>query len=189
MYKKYAKWSFVTNFFVSVEHVLASHSMLSSMGCSTSGTLMTTNYIGKDLIGQVGSLLWIRYVGKRIDVDLKKNIRMLNLLHQSAIFTECLIPFLSPGYFIWVAGTTNVINNICFIGTGAVNAKIIPKISPDNIGETYANITTLNTIASSLGMLLGIGIISKVHDHSIIVGMIPFLGIARIYSYNKSIEL
>lgn len=188
-YSKYVGWSCFSNFIISIESVLATHSMLSVIGQSSTELNISVNYIGKDIIGQLGGLYYMNKMGQKADIDSKKFINYSMCFQQCSIFMECMTPLLPIYTFIPVAGIANIGKNIAFTGIGAVNAKIINKLAEDNnIGEIYAKITVLNTLGSTIGMGIGLIIAAKLPDHTMRLCLMPFLTSIRIYSYNKAIE-
>ena len=188
-YGKYVAWSFFSNIIISIESVLSTHSMLSIVGQASSELTLSVNYIGKDIIGQLGGLYYMNRMGQKADIDSKKFIKYSMAFQQCSIFMECVTPLLPIYTFIPVAGLANVGKNIAFTGIGAVNAKIISKLSEDNnIGEIYAKIAVLNTLGSTIGMSIGLIITANLPDHTMRLCLMPFLTIIRIYSYNKAID-
>lgn len=186
-YPKYIAWSAASTFTVSLQTVLSTHSMLSVIGKSSSETLMSFNYIGKDLVGQVGGLFYMHKMGKRADKDPLSFFRYSMGIGQLSLFGENLTPFFSP-FFLPVAGACNILNNISFAGFGAINAKCINMMAlENNIGEMYAKLTVLNTLASSLGMISGLFLVSLFPDHYTRLAFLPFLSLFRWWTFNKSI--
>ena len=57
-YTEYVGWSFISNVIVSAESAMGAHSMLATIG-SDSEITRTINYVGKDVIGQIGALGYI----------------------------------------------------------------------------------------------------------------------------------
>ena len=173
-YSKYVGWSCFSNIIISIESVLATHSMLSVIGQSSTELNISVNYIGKDIIGQLGGLYYMNKMGQKADIDSKKFINYSMCFQQCSIFMECMTPLLPIYTFIPVAGIANIGKNIAFTGIGAVNAKIINKLAEDNnIGEIYAKITVLNT----LGLMNGASIL-RVHDvkeAKQIIELLPYL--------------
>jgi hypothetical protein len=179
----------MTNVFVSAQSVLATHSMLSAIDTNTTDVIRTTNYVGKDIIGQLGGLIYMSKIGNDVDKDSKKFLKYSNIRQQLSFVTTGITPLVSSSYFLPIAGMSNILANISFIGFGSINAKCIQKISiDDNLGEIYAKISIVNTLGSSVGMLLGLGITSVFLDHETRFIFLPILGICRIYCYNKAIE-
>jgi glutamate N-acetyltransferase/amino-acid N-acetyltransferase len=188
-YGRYVGWSCFSNFIVSIESVLSTHSMLSVVGQASSELTFSVNYIGKDIVGQLGGLYYMNRMGEKADKDSSKFIKYSMAFQQSAIFMECATPLLPISTFIPVAGLANVGKNIAFTGVGAVNARIISRLAEENnIGEIYAKISVLNTLGSTIGMGLGLVIAAHMPDHTMRLGLMPFLTVIRIYSYTKAID-
>ena len=188
-YTKYIGWSFISNTIASTQHALSVHNMLLAIDSDTTEIARTMNYIGKDIIGQIGSLGYMAKMAKKAD---QKPTRFLNYAHvaqQSSYLAICSTPLLSSEYFLLLAGSANIMSNISFAGFGAINAKCISNLAEDNnIGEIYAKITIINTLGSSLGMLIGLFITSLYPDNNCRMLFIPILGILRVYTFNKAIE-
>lgn len=188
-YNKYIFWNFLSNIIVSIENVISTHSILSTIGQSNQEIVITSNYIMKDLIGQIGGLYFIDKLGTRIDKNPQKFGKYATILQQSAFIAESLTPIFGHNNFIYIAAPANICKNISFTCFGAINAKVIQKLAMDNnIGEIYAKISIMNTMASTIGMGLGLLTISKYPDHNIHMGLMPILAGLRIYTFNKSIK-
>lgn len=187
-YGKYIRWSFVSNIIVSAETVLSTHSILSAISSDNTEIVRTANYVGKDVIGQIGALLYISKMSGKADKDPKKFLLYSNIIQQSSYMANCITPMF-PSYFLYVAGISNIASNISFTGFGAVNARCIKILATDdNIGEIYAKISLINTFATSLGMIVGLCITAIFPDHESRLLLIPFLGIARVYTYRKAFQ-
>lgn len=179
MYKNYIGWSFISNIAVSAENVIAAHNMFSAMECN-SETLRTTNYIAKDIIGQIGCVMYISKFGKLVDANPNKFLIYSNVMQQ---LSYVILYNSSSEYFLPIAGLANILSNISFIGFGSINAKCIEKLSNNNIGEIYAKLSVINTIGSSIGLCAGIYIINYVP-----VCVLPVLSLLRVYSIHKSVK-
>lgn len=185
-YTKYIGWSFCSNILVSAESVLATHSMLHAIDTG-SETMRTVNYIGKDIIGQIGGLVYMAKMGIKSDTEPRKFLQYSNATQQISYLAMCATP-LFPSYFLPIAGCANVLSNIAFTGFGAINARCIRDLAiDDNIGEIYAKISVVNTFGSSIGLLLGLGITSYYPSHEMRLLFLPILATARIYTMNKAI--
>lgn len=187
-YTKYMKWSFVSTVLVSMQTAMATHSMLDVVSDPIGESYRTVNYIGKDVIGQFGSLAYMSYMGEKSDKDSKEFLLYSNITQQVSFVLMSITPLISEYYFLPVAGTSNLLSNISFTGYGAINAKCIQRMSNENIGEIYSKITTVNTMASSIGLGIGIAITFAVPEHELRSALVPLVGMFRIYSYNKAIE-
>jgi len=187
-YVNYIGWSFLTNVIVSAESVLSTHSILSAVSLDNTELIRTVNYVGKDIIGQVGGLWYMSKISQKADKDPKKFLLYSNIIQQSSYMANCITPMF-PSYFLYIAGISNIASNISFTGFGAVNARCIQILAiDDNIGEIYAKISIVNTIGSSIGMITGLYITSIFPDHETRLCLIPFLGIARVYTYKKAFK-
>lgn len=194
-YHQYIKWSLASTFIVSIESVIATNSMFSSIGETSSSSLLTFNYIGKDIIGQLGGLIYISSSGKYIDENPLSSLYYSNSLQQSSFLLMASTHFI-PNFFLPLAGLSSLAMNISFSFSGAVNAKCINALSfskrdkdnntTSNIGELYARISALNTLGSSIGMVTGLSIIFCLKDCSPL--LLPFLGILRIYTLKKAVD-
>lgn len=187
-YINYLKWTFISNVIVSSESVIATHSMLSVISSDYADSTRTLNYVGKDIIGQIGSLGYMAKMSYKSDSEPRKFLLYSNLIQQSSYLLTTITP-ICPLYFIFIAGGANIASNISFTGFGAINAKCIQRLSEDdNIGEIYSKLTIVNTIGSSMGMILGIGITSLMPEYEYRIMLIPVLGILRSYTINKAIN-
>lgn len=188
-YVNYLKWSFLSNVIVSIQSAMSTHSMLDVLSDDMGGGYKTINYIGKDIIGQVGALFYISKMGEKADKEPERFLLYSNAIQQTSFFMVSCTPLVSNTMFLPIAGVSNVFSNISFTGYGAVNAKCIQMISEDNnIGEVYSKLTTVNTMASSIGLSVGVGICIYIPDHESRLCFLPLLGALRIYTYNRAIK-
>lgn len=188
-YTKYVWWSCFSNFVSSIECVLSTHSMLSVVGQSSTELNLSINYIGKDIVGQLGGLWYMSKFSKKADKEPKKFMKNSLYIQQVAILMECSTPLIHMGLFIPIAGVANISQNISATGLGAINAKIIQKLSDgDNVGEIYAKISVLNTLSCSCGMGVGLIITGCIPDHYYRFSILPIFVFLRLYSYNKAVE-
>lgn len=188
-YMNYIGWSFASNLIVSAESAISAHSMLQAIDTTgDSDIIRTVNYVGKDIIGQLGGLLYMSNIGTKIDDNPRRFIMYSNIFQQAAFIFVCSTPVF-PSWFLPIAGLSNVLFNLSFTGFGAVNAKCITKLAiNDNIGELYAKISIINTIGSSAGLILGLGINAIFPEHNSRMLVLPFLAVGRVYTYNRAIE-
>lgn len=149
--------------------VLSTNSMLNSIMTTPSyTTVIATTYVGKDIIGQLGGMLYAWKSGKKADEQPVTHIVKGSLLQHAGCHLEnasilitnadAVLPFL---------GLSSIVKNTAFITMGAVSTSNIQKLSNKNIGELYSKIASINTLSSTLGMILGIGIIHHVPSYEI----------------------
>lgn len=189
LYGQYMGWSFVSNVLVSAETVLAAHSVLAAVDCGSSDTMRTMNYMGKDVIGQLASLKYMSTMGSQADKKPTAFVRSSNVLQQASYGLVCITPLLPVHYFLPVAGFGNMCATIAFTGFGAINARCIKNLAlDDDVGEIYAKVCGLNTLGSTIGMAMGLGMVAIIPDHGMRMCLIPILGMGRYYTYNWAIE-
>lgn len=202
MLQQYLKWSAINSFCTSVSSVISTNSMLSCITASTPSihsihsysTIITTNYIGKDIIGQLGGLMYAWKTGKKADSQPLKYITKGALVLQASFFIENSAPFITDKLLVLpFLGLSSTLKNISFISIGAVNAKNLQKLStesPSKIGECYSKAASINTISSTLGMVCGIGVIYFIPSYTIRTTVIlPTMSLISIYSLRKATSL
>jgi hypothetical protein len=197
MLQRYLKWSAINSFSTSVSSVISTNSMLSSIITTPSYTsIIATNYIGKDIVGQVGGLIYAWKTGKHADTQPLKYITKGSLVMQISFFLENSAPFITNKLFIIpFLGLSSTLKNISFISIGAVNANNLQKISHIDkhslsIGECYSKAASMNTIASTLGMICGIGVIHFIPSYTIrTLVILPAMSTISIYSLRKATKL
>jgi hypothetical protein len=189
-FRQFACWSFATNVFASIESIMSSHSMLNVVAKADTEVLMTVNYMAKDILGQLGGIIYISKMGSAFDKYPRTIANHAMTAQQTAIVIECLTPLLPLTYFIPVAGVANMVKNISFTGFGGVNTKILSQLANKDlgIGELYSKLTIVNTVASTIGMICGLGLIAKVPDDTVRMSLMPFIIGARIFTFNRAIK-
>lgn len=197
-YTSFVGWSAATNFFVSAESVLSTHSMLAAVAASTTLAL-SSNFIGKDILGQIGGIVFMNKYAHTSDQQQHRFIRKIMIIQQGSTFLECATPLVPIGAFLPIAAVANVGKNICWTGFGAVNATVIQKLAAAaaatdggggaGVGEIYSKIAVINTIASSLGMTFGLFIAAFVPSHTArLICVMPIIAAFRVWSFKKSLE-
>jgi hypothetical protein len=182
----------IHNFSSSVSSVISTNSMLGSIVNTPSYTsVLALNYVGKDIIGQVGSLAYSWKTGKGADIEPLKYITKGGIILQTSFFVENCTPLISNNIFIMpFLGFCSLLKNVSFISIGAVNAKNIQKLSNGNIGEFYSKSASINTMSSTLGMIVGIGIIHMIPSYTIrSLVVLPTMSVISIYSLRKATKI
>lgn len=188
-YYSFIRWSFLSNVISSAQNVLGSHSMLSVISEAPSELAVTLNYIGKDLIGQCCSLYYMNRSAKQVDQEIRPSLKKNAHIQNAASLLECATPLVPNYVFLPLAGLANVMKNVSFVGLGSINAIVIQRGGTANIGQLYTKITIVNTIASTVGSLVGLGLAAAVPDHGMrLLTIIPILAAIRSYTLFKSIH-
>lgn len=173
--RRYTIYSFFGNILSSIEYSLSSQSMLTAFQNENVGY-----YLGKDIFGQLGSLVYLVKKSKESDKNPIKFLRHNLLFQQSAILFENVIPLLSPIYQFPLASVCSIGTNISFASLGSINAKCIQKLSKNNdFGENYSILTISNTLGSSIGMCIGIYLGYKFPNPESRLYFLPIISIIR----------
>lgn len=188
-YRRFARWSFLSNVVVSAQHVLATHSLLSVVSEGGNDTKRTLNYIGKDLLGQLGGIAYLAYVAPHPDQNPYRYIHNAHFCQQGSYLLLSSLHMVPTSLFLPLAGSASCMSNIAFIGLGAINAKCITHLSNANdTAAVYARISMINTLGSSVGMVLGLGMNVMVPDQETRLLLVAVLGGLRIYTYSKMVN-
>lgn len=189
-YNKFVKWSFASNILASTQQTISSHSVLVAINPGgVSEITRTINYVGKDVIGQIGGMMYIAKIGHNADKNPRDFLVKSNIVQQSSLACTTALPIIGNELFLPIAGVSSILTNISFIGFGSINARCIQSLAEDsNIGEIYAKISIINTIGSSIGMIAGIYISYLLPDPESRLFIVPLLGIGRCYTYNKAVQ-
>ena len=176
--KSYFRKSFALNVISAIESTITTHSILGAL-VRENVTLynISFNYMAKDVVSNIGSLIVINKLSKFTDTDPTKLMYFSQAAYQISIVAECLAGYLHTYMLIPTVGMAGIGKTISWTSIGAMNAKIIAKIDKDRIGENYARLTVVNTLANSIGT--GIGLLIVHHPYYIIT--LPFLTMARIW--------
>jgi hypothetical protein len=153
--------------------------------------LRTTNYVGKDIVGQTLGLVGAAALtnSKKVDIHPEKCVFASNLLQQSSYIIMCATPLVAPDCFLVVAGSANALMNVSCIGLGAVNAKCIQRLATDdNVAELYSKVTVANTLSASIGMAGGVLLSTAGLPWSQQMALVTLLGAARIYTLDRAVR-
>lgn len=189
---KYIRWMALNSFSNSMSSVIATTSMLNSIMIKPSySDVIATTYIGKDIIGQFGGMLYSLKSGKKADKDPEKYIKKGVILQQISYFLEnSSVLIKNSDYVLPFLGLVNMFQNISFVSIGAVNANNIQKISKENIGEIYCKVASINTLASTLGMISGLIIINVIPSYTVrSISILPILSCINYYTIVKATNI
>lgn len=190
-------WSSSVNHAISVNAMLSVVSGLSSVSSvPETSSIQSLNYIGKDIIGQIGGMIYAMRTGKKADHS-KKNYAITGVKFSQAgcymeNFSKHLIDYagiVNPLFPLLFLGSANFLKNISWITIGAANAAKIASMSKEHTGQIYSEIAAINTFASTLGMACGIGIIHLVPSFTVrSLCIMPVMTGISMYSMKKAME-
>lgn len=186
---KFVFWNFLSGFLGGVNYSLTTHNMLLAININNPLTTATGSFIGKDIIGQVGSIFFSH--SKRIQFAESNPIKFGTYM---CILTNICFGFenmtlLYPEYFLLFAGGSNLLKNVSFIGQGSINAKLVQKISETSVVQSYSILSSHNSLSSATGLAAGIYLTHIFPDESTRVYILtPAVSLLHMYSYRKSIS-
>jgi hypothetical protein len=187
---KYLFWMAVNSWSTSYSSVISTNSMLSSVtGTSPEfSSVVTTTYIGKDIIGQLGGLGYAWKTGKTADKQPDKYITKGAVIQQVSFYLETASIFITDKAMVMpFLGVCSTMKNVSYISIGAVSANNIQKISPKNIGEFYARVASINTLASTFGMMAGVFSIHYMPNTNMY--FLPVMSVISVYSLRKATNI
>jgi len=189
--KKFVGWSVLNNISVSCSSVISTNSMLSVISTPSARDIISLNYIGKDVLGQLGSLWYIWRTSKKAKSTPVKYITTGAILQQSSIHLEnslyVLKPFFSSDFVFPILGFTSLLKNISFVSIGAVSIEKLTELKEGGeMSEIYSKITVINTLSSTFGMILGLFIVYGIPSHTFrSFFVLPFFSFLSILSLRR----
>lgn len=190
---QYLKWMALNSYTSSINSALSTHVMLEAISPTNNNAItnMTINYLGKDIIGQIGSLVYAWKTGHKADQHPKKHIVKGSVMQNMGIWLEngsqfaVNTPFLLP-----ILGISNIAKNIGWISVGAVNANNLQRIASTHIGALYSKVSTVNTLTSTFGLATGLIILQLIPSYTIRnLTITPIITVINIYSLKKATEI
>lgn len=175
-------YSFFSNVVLSVENTLCIHNVLDTVGvASTNSNNFTANYISRHIIGDTLSCVYLFRKRKSVDENPYKSLLKFSSFYHISSWVECTLPIINIPNTIPILGLTNTSKAISMIGMGAINVKIIKHLScRDDVAELYTVFTIANTVATTVGHLLGIYLLYMIPDQNTRLFLLPFLSISRV---------
>ena len=157
-YRSYLRWSFTTNVLYSIENVICYQGFMSTMNFQENNSIMI--YYGKDIVGQIGSLWYIYNYSSKMDTHSSRMLVKSLVFQQMSLVCiyNSMIDLYLIGYIpMIISGIGSFLSNISFVGYGAVSTRYMVSIVDQNsIGEAYSITTVVNTLASSIGTIIGL---------------------------------
>lgn len=187
MFARFSGWLAVSTVASSAQSVLSTEAMLTMLLGTESHTW---NYVGRDVLGQLGGLLVMSGLTKQTDKNPGRFLWMSHALQQASMALLLYTPELSPSLFMPVAAIANICTNVSFIGYGSLNAKCIQKLSSghSNVGELYSKLTVYQTLASTVGLSMGMMLNESVHTSLHTYPLFFLLGLVRVYCCNQAVK-
>lgn len=174
-YLQFTAFAFTASVAGSAAMVLSTQSLLLAVGVVGSSNVPQAgimagafNWVMKDLIGQLGGVLFASQMGKTraFDADPKRWRMVAAMTLDGATLMEILSPMLPSVWLLPVAGIANIGKNIGFLTASASRASINQALAiRGNLGDVTAKAGSQAIVASLMGTTIGIGMSSLLaHD-------------------------
>ncbi len=185
LWKHFSGWLSASTLLSSCQSVLVTEAMLHALMADTTG-YQVFNYVGRDVLGQLGGLCVMMGLTKQIDKHPQKFVLFSHALQQCSVACLLITPSIPGHWFLPMAAVANVCANGAFIGFGSINAKCIQTLSNgnNNVGELYSKLSVQQTLASTVGMSLGLLFTKSTLPPEVFCAV---LGFARIICYQKAV--
>ncbi|MEW5306639.1 MAG: hypothetical protein WDW36_009093 [Sanguina aurantia] len=157
LYLKYSFWSAVTNVAVSANSVLASTFMLYAVGLGAGAipTAGAMNWVLKDGIGQLGTLVFGKQIAHNFDVH-SKSWFFLSMVQLKVATGVELMTLLFPHHFLLMGSLANAIKGTAIMASGSTRSVFNLSFAADNnIADITAKGTSQYILASFLGTAAG----------------------------------
>lgn len=180
-YRKHSLFTWLEGFAGSIVGVFATQAMLSAMlmnpetgkltllsESSLPYAAATVNWVLKDGLGQLGGIGFVALMGRRFDLHPQQLRMMSGLLLKAAVVLELCTPFV-PRYFVPLAAIATAFMNVSWMACSASRAPILKTMSTGggNLGELMGKAASQLTIASMLGMGVGMALSEALRVHGL----------------------
>ncbi|GAX84178.1 hypothetical protein CEUSTIGMA_g11601.t1 [Chlamydomonas eustigma] len=163
-YLQFTLWAGVTNFAVTANAVLASTFLLYSVGLGAGAipAAGALNWVLKDGIGQLGTLVFGKVIAHNFDIH-SKSWYFLSMLQLKVATALEMLTILCPEYFLAMGSAANGIKGLALMASGSTRSVFNLSFALDNnIADITAKSTSQWIFSSLLGTAAGVGMCSWV---------------------------
>eukprot|EP00890_Picochlorum_soloecismus_P005142 jgi/Picsp_1/5629/NSC_02988-R1_duf647 family protein len=190
-YMGFVSWQAVHHFAGSANSSLASAFMLYSAGMGSAAALPTAgaiNWLLKDGIGQLGTLLFARFMARDFDSSTRLWYIIASLKLNLAIGMELATFVLPSSYFLPLASAANGLKGLAWMAGGATRSSFNVSFSQrGNIADITAKATSQTIFVSLLGTWVGLGLAAYIQQQVAFAGAVCVsFSLLHMYSSYKS---
>ncbi|KIY92039.1 putative UPF0420 protein C16orf58 like protein [Monoraphidium neglectum] len=161
-YLQYSLWQAVTNVATTANGVLASTFLLYAVGLGAGAipTAGALNWVLKDGLGQLGTLLFAKAIAHNFDIH-SKSWYFLSFVLLSSATGECMeiATILVPNAFLVLGSCANMIKGLSWMAGGSTRSVFnLSFVRDNNIADITAKNTSQYIFASLFGTALGVSI-------------------------------
>eukprot|EP00197_Chlamydomonas_leiostraca_P012062 CAMPEP_0202863288 /NCGR_PEP_ID=MMETSP1391-20130828/3979_1 /ASSEMBLY_ACC=CAM_ASM_000867 /TAXON_ID=1034604 /ORGANISM="Chlamydomonas leiostraca, Strain SAG 11-49" /LENGTH=789 /DNA_ID=CAMNT_0049542905 /DNA_START=6 /DNA_END=2372 /DNA_ORIENTATION=- len=156
-YLSYVGWQLLTNFAVTANSVLASTFMLYSVGLGAGAipTAGALNWVLKDGLGQMGTLIFGKTIAHSFDVH-SKSWYFLSMVKLKVATGLEILTILLPGHFLVMGSLANSLKGLAWMANGSTRSVFNLSFALDNnIADITAKGTSQYICASMFGTVAG----------------------------------
>jgi hypothetical protein len=195
-YARYVGWQALHHSCSAANGALASAFLLYAAGLGSSTALPTAgavNWIIKDGLGQMGTLLFAKSMSKNFDSSARLWYVVASIQLNMAIGLE-IVSFNFPDMFVLVASAANCMKGLAWMVGGATRTAFnVSFAKMGNIGDITAKATSQTICTSLLGTWVGLGVASLVHQDvglaSMAYGMLGSMHVLSAYKSATTVPL
>eukprot|EP01134_Creolimax_fragrantissima_P008244 CFRG8244T1 len=148
----------------SVNGVLASTFLLYGVGLGASAAPVAgaMNWVLKDGLGQIGTLMFGKLIAHRFDLNAKTWYLSASLMLNAGVYLE-LLTFSAQHHFLFLASFANGIKGLAWMAGGSTRSAFnVSFARTNNIADITAKATAQTITASLIGHVIGVGICSQI---------------------------
>jgi hypothetical protein len=190
---QYLGWNFLAILTSSATGVLASHQLLSHIDLINSdGFAITYNYIGRDVVGQLGGLLFVTKWAPNLTINPMRSGVKFSALTSLSLLLEIgitILPYTSQSLI--GLSLCNIGKNLGWIGMSGVNIKCLQTFDDEKIqlSQLYTQFNVTMTLASTIGMGVGLGLSKLQVLYPGVTLIAPLLSLVSLLSYRRSLQI
>jgi hypothetical protein len=186
---RYVRNCAVYNFIAAAEMTITTHSMLEAVVPPDQRDILnvTYNFLGKDVVSNMLSLSAISVLSRKIDEAPRKSVYISQSLYQLSILTEAMSPALSSLLFVPLIGLAGTGKSLTWAAMGALNAKVISKMCPQQAGKFYSKLTISSVLGNSLGTVFGLSLIKLLPSTQMLA--LPILMVVRLTIVGRMLSI
>lgn len=190
-YLEFALWQSVTNFATTANGVLASTFLLYSVGLGAGAipTAGALNWVLKDGLGQVGTLLFGKAIAHNFDIHSKSWYFLSCVLICMATGLE-ILTMLVPNMFLVLGSIANMVKGLSWMAGGSTRSVFnLSFVRDNNIADITAKGTSQYIFASLFGTAAGVTMCANIgQSASLALMCFSILAYAALYSAFRTVK-
>lgn len=190
-YTAYQIWDTVQAFASTVVGTLTTHSIMKGVGVgepAATPLAAAITWILKDGTGMLGRILFAWWNGADLDGQCKKWRLFADILNDSAMGIELLLPYYSS-YSLGILCVTTCMKSIVGIAGEATRAALIQhQALKNNLADVSVKDGSQETCVNLMGSFVGILLLSVFHSNRYVMELYLFLIIVHLYANYSAVK-